>query len=74
MTKGTDEWREAISKANDEAKALIKSVKGLEYTVNSDGLIEIDQEELDRANKELSKKKAASEGMAMEAERIAREK
>jgi hypothetical protein len=49
LTKGTAEYREGILKANEAAMELINSTKGLEYSVNSDGLIEIDEASLERA-------------------------
>ena len=52
LTKGTTEYTEALIKANDEAYALIDKYDNLKYSVNSDGLIVIDEKSLEQA-KEL---------------------
>ena len=49
LVYGTDEFREAVINANDEALKLIDTVEGLEYSIDDDGLIIIDQESLDKA-------------------------
>ncbi|MBR6516156.1 MAG: hypothetical protein IKT40_04800 [Bacilli bacterium] len=42
LVYGTNEYREAVINANDEALKLIDTIEGLEYSVNDDGLIIID--------------------------------
>ena len=42
LTKGTEEYRDAVRAANDEAVKLINSYDNLSYTINEDGLIVID--------------------------------
>lgn len=52
LTKGTEEYEEAIIKANDEALKLIDTYQDLKYTMDSDGLIIIDEESLKAAKEE----------------------
>ena len=54
LTKGTEEYEDAILKANEAAMDLLNSYEGLQYTINSDGLIVIDETSLQQA-KELQK-------------------
>jgi hypothetical protein len=42
LTKGTEEYKNAIREANNEAVKLINTHKNLKYEINDDGLIEID--------------------------------
>ena len=49
LVKGTLEYKEAVMKANEAALALIESHEGLAYTVDSDGLIQIKDEDLQAA-------------------------
>ena len=49
LVYGTNEYREAVINANDEALKLIDTIDGLQYSVNDDGLIIIDEESLERA-------------------------
>ena len=42
LTKGTDEYRDAVLKANDATIELLKKYEDLHYTVNEDGLIILD--------------------------------
>lgn len=52
MQKGTVEWYEAISQANEEAMKLINTYDNLKYTINDDGLIEIDADSLNQVRSE----------------------
>ena len=56
LTKGTVEFKQAIFEANEKASELINNYDGLQYSVNSDGLIEIDENSLKEIqNQELEK-------------------
>lgn len=49
LTKGTLEYEEAVLKANESAMELIKTYKDIDYTVDSDGLIIINETSLQAA-------------------------
>ena len=49
LTRGTDEYNEAIKAANEEATKLLDTYEGLQYTVDDDGLILIDEASLEAA-------------------------
>ena len=51
LTKGTEEYEDAILKANEAAMDLLNSYEGLQYTINEDGLIIIDETSLQEAKK-----------------------
>lgn len=55
LTKGTQEYTQAIIEANDQALELIKnnpeSITANDWSVGEDGLIEIDADALEEANK-----------------------
>ena len=51
LTKGTDEYRTAVLKANETTMQLLDSYEGLTYTIDNDGLIVIDEESLKEAQK-----------------------
>jgi hypothetical protein len=54
MTKGTNEYNNALMQANDSAMELIKHYKDLKYDIE-EGLIVIDEESLaDAQRKELA--------------------
>ena len=46
LTKGTLEYREAVLQANEAAMELINNNEGLQYTVDNDGLIQINEESM----------------------------
>jgi hypothetical protein len=46
LVKGTLEYKEAMMKANEAALALIEANEDLAYTVDSDGLIQIKEEDI----------------------------
>lgn len=47
LTKGTDEWKEAVSKVNEQVLGLMSSYKGLaQYVTNNDGILDISDEGL----------------------------
>ena len=49
LTRGTLEYKEAVLKANEASMALLDSYEDLQYTVDSDGLIKIDEDSLEDA-------------------------
>ena len=51
LVKGTLEYQEAVMKANEAAMALIDSNEDLQYTIDSDGIIQIDEESLQASQK-----------------------
>jgi hypothetical protein len=51
LTKGTEEYEEAILKANESTIKLLDTYKDLEYTINDEGLIIIDEFSLQEAKK-----------------------
>lgn len=55
LTAGTEEYKEAVIKANEEAMNLLNTYKNLEYTVGEDGLILIDEKSLKNAQAEQEK-------------------
>lgn len=71
LTKGTKEYQQAVIEANESAMALIEAHEGLAYSVNNEGLIEIDQESLEAAEKEkldnMQKAQMNKQMMAIEA-------
>lgn len=47
LTQGTDEWKEAVSKVNEQVLELMSSYKGLaQYVTNNDGILSISDEGL----------------------------
>jgi hypothetical protein len=52
LVKGTDEYKETVIKANEEALKLLDTYKDLEYEVTADGLIIINEQSLEDAKKE----------------------
>ena len=61
LTRGTVEWKEQISKTNEEALKLLQTYKGLTYIVNEDGLIQIDETSLAKVQaKELEQMQNAT--------------
>lgn len=47
LTKGTIEYKDAVLKANEAAMELINTNEGLQYTVDEDGLININEESME---------------------------
>lgn len=56
LTKGTVEYTDAVREANDAVLELINNYDGIKYSVNSDGLIELDEDSVLEARKEESKR------------------
>ena len=58
LTEGTVEYYEAIVKANEAAQALIDKlglIYGTDYTISSDGLIQINEDSLEKAAQEAQR-------------------
>ena len=55
LTEGTNEYTQAVLEANDAALELIKNYEGLTYSINDEGLIEIDEDSLKEAQKQQLK-------------------
>lgn len=66
LVKGTDEYRDAIREANEQAKALIESQQDLEgqYHYNTEGLIEFNENALETS--EILKEQALSQAELQE--------
>lgn len=52
LTKGTQEYKEAVLAANEQALDLLENNKDLAYTIEDDGLINIDDEALEKLQQE----------------------
>ena len=74
LTKGTVEFKQAIFEANEKALELINNYEGLRYTVNSDGLIEIDKESLQNLQSKELEKVSNAQNAQMIAQQIASKK
>jgi hypothetical protein len=51
LTKGTEEYEKAVLKANEATIKLLETYKDLDYTVNDEGLIIINEFSLEEAKK-----------------------
>ena len=71
LTKGTEDYKDAVRKANDEALELLKTHKNLKYEINSEGLIVIDEEDLKTAKRESIAIAARAQATAMAAQQDA---
>ena len=75
LTKGTTEYKEAVMQANEKALELLKTNKDLSYTIDKDtGLIEIDEEELAKAEEASLHKEKMAQYSALAAEQNAKNK
>ena len=68
LTKGTNEWREAITEANEKALELINNYEGLEYTIDENGLINIDEDSLRELQTQKSKEIRSAQAASMQAD------
>lgn len=68
LTKGTNEWREAITEANEKALELINNYEGLEYTIDENGLINIDEDSLRELQTQKSKEVRSAQAASMQAD------
>lgn len=53
LKSGTDEYTEALLKANEAAQELLKIYPNLQYTIGQDGLIQIDSNNIKKAQSDL---------------------
>lgn len=65
LIKGTDEFRKALVDANEEAYKLIKQYDNLQYSVDDDGLIVIDENSLERVKQEELKRLETTQTASM---------
>lgn len=68
LTKGTNEWREAITEANEKALELINNYEGLEYIIDENGLINIDEDSLRELQTQKSKEVRSAQVASMQAD------
>lgn len=73
LTKGTNEWREAITEANEKALELINNYEGLEYTIDENGLINIDEDSLRELQTQKSKEVRSAQAASMQADQRAKQ-
>ena len=73
LTAGTAEFREGVLNANAEALKLIETVEGLQYTVDENGLINIDQASLEKAQNEKLDQMQKSQTASMIANQTAKD-
>lgn len=73
LTKGTNEWREAIIEANEKALELINNYEGLEYTIDENGLINIDEDSLRELQTQKSKEVRSAQAASMQADQRAKQ-
>lgn len=73
LTKGTNEWREAITEANEKALELINNYEGLEYTIDENGLINIDEDSLRELQTQKSKEIRSAQQASMQADQRAKQ-
>lgn len=73
LTKGTNEWREAIIEANEKALELINNYEGLEYTIDENGLINIDEDSLRELQTQKSKEVRSAQEASMQADQRAKQ-
>ena len=71
LTAGTEEWREAIEKTNEEAAKLLELWPELAYTINENGIIGIDAADLEKARAEMLRQSALADVEAALLERDA---
>ena len=73
LTAGTEEWREAIEKTNEEAAKLLELWPELAYTINENGVIGIDPNDAEKARAGLLRQSALADVEAALLERNAAE-
>ena len=52
LTKGTVEYREAVMQANEEAMKLLATNADMQYTIDENGIIQINEDDLKKAQEE----------------------
>lgn len=65
LTEGTTEYKEKLLEANAAALELIQNYNNLKYSINSEGLIEIDKDSLEQAQEDLLKQTEYMQWSAM---------
>lgn len=65
LTEGTTEYREKLLEANAAALELIQNYNNLKYSINSEGLIEIDEDSLKQAQENVLKQTEYMQWSAM---------
>lgn len=65
LTEGTTEYKEKLLEANAAALELIQNYNNLKYSINSEGLIEIDKDSLEQAQENLLKQTEYMQWSAM---------
>lgn len=71
LIEGTDEYKAAVLEANDAALKLIQTVQGLSYSINDQGLIEIDEDSLARAQEKQQKQLLNAQNASLSAQQRA---
>ena len=71
LTKGTEEYKDAVRNANNEAIKLLNTYKNLKYEINDEGLIVIDETDLLNAKRESLEKETKASIAAMQAQQDA---
>ncbi len=65
LTEGTTEYKEKLLEANAAALELIQNYNNLKYSINNEGLIEIDEESLKQAQEDALKQTEYMQWSAM---------
>lgn len=74
LTKGTDEFKEAVEEANDAARELIKLYKLTSFSIDENGIIQLDPDELESRKVEYREKVHRTEANSLGADNYQREK
>ena len=73
LTEGTEEFEQAILDANDQAMKLLDTYKDLEYTIDENGLIIIDEESLKEAKEQQKQEMLNRQQASLQARQNANE-
>jgi hypothetical protein len=73
LTKGTQEYADALFEANEKALELIKNHGDLKYTIDSDGLIVFEDGELERVQKLQAQERAEAQAASLKAAEFSRQ-
>jgi hypothetical protein len=71
LTKGTEEYKEAVRQANNAAIELLNTYKNLKYEINDEGLIVIDEAGLATAQRESLRREARAAAASMQTQQEA---
>ena len=72
LTKGTEEYKEAVLQANNAAVELLNTYKNLKYEINDEGLIVIDEAGLAAAQRESLLRETRAAAASMQAQQDAK--